>query len=60
MGDVEYDLLYTVLILDGGLMIERAYSDLKELLHTRKYKEMSSALAVSYSFHYDSRNTADD
>jgi len=31
-------------------MIERAYSDLKELLHTRKYKEMSSALAVSYLF----------
>ena len=48
MGDVKYDLLYTVLILDGGLMIERAYSDLKELLHTRRYKEMSSALAVSY------------
>jgi hypothetical protein len=28
-------------------MIERAYADLKELLHSRRYKEMSSALAVS-------------
>jgi hypothetical protein len=30
------------------LIIERAYSDLKELLHSRRYKEMSSALAVSF------------
>jgi hypothetical protein len=29
------------------LTAEHAYSDLKELLHSRRYKEMSSALAVS-------------
>jgi hypothetical protein len=33
------------------LMLERAYSDLKELLHSRRYKEMSSALAVSFPRH---------
>jgi hypothetical protein len=32
-------------------MVERAYSDLKELLHSRRYKEMSSALAVSSLIH---------